>query len=687
MPGQTYDGMIFLWMATMPTVTTDIEQLCIDTVRVLSADAVQKANSGHPGMPMGAAPMGHVLWSKHMRYNPKDPHWPNRDRFVLSAGHGCMLQYSLLYLTGYNITLDDIKNFRQLHSKTPGHPEYGLLDGIEVTTGPLGQGFANGIGFAIAQRHLAARFNKPGFDVFNYRIFAICSDGDMMEGISSEAASLAGHLGLGNVIYLYDDNHISIEGDTALTFNEDVALRFEAYGWHVQTIEDGNDIEAISGAVANAIAEKQRPSLIKVRTHIAYGSPNKVDKASAHGSPLGEDEVRLVKEFFGFDPNESFVVPGKVLEYYRAAGEKGMQLENEWSIIFEAYKKKHPDLALEYERAVREELPSGWEKKIPVFKPGDGKEGTMATRQASGKVINSIAGTVTTLIGGAADLAPSTDTNMKEYASFTADNPGGRNFHFGIREHAMGGVLNGMALTKGITPFGATFLIFSEYMRPPIRLAAIMKIRPIYIYTHDSIGLGEDGTTHQPVEQLVSLRSIPNLTVIRPADANETAQAWKVTLQHTDGPVALILTRQGIPILDPARYGAGTELEKGAYILSEAKGDPQLILIATGSEVELVLKAQTILQEEGIHARVVSMPSWELFEKQDDAYKEKIFPRHLKRRLAVEAGSPLGWHKYVTDEGDVLGLAHFGASAPGGALFKEFGFTPENVVKRAKALL
>lgn len=671
----------------MPTVTTDIEQLCIDTVRVLSVDAVQKANSGHPGTPMGIAPMGHVLWSKYMHYNPKNPHWPNRDRFVLSAGHACMLQYSLLYLTGYNITLDDIKNFRQLHSKTPGHPEYGVLDGIEVTTGPLGQGFANGIGFAIAQRHLAARFNKPGFDIFNYRVFAICSDGDMMEGISSEAASLAGHLGLGNVIYLYDDNHISIEGNTALAFDEDVALRFEAYGWHVQTVDDGNDIAAISRAVDNATAEKERPSLIKVRTHIAYGSPNKVDTAAAHGSPLGEDEVRLVKEFFGFDPKESFVVPGKVLEYYRAAGEKGMQLENEWSILFEAYKKKHPDLALEYERALREELPSGWEKKIPVFKPGDGKEGKMATRQASGKTINSIAGTIPALIGGAADLAPSTDTNMKDFASFTAGNPGGRNFHFGIREHAMGGVLNGMALTKGIIPFGATFLIFSEYMRPPIRLAAIMKIRPIYIYTHDSIGLGEDGTTHQPIEQLISLRSIPNMTVIRPADANETAQAWKVTLQHNGGPVALVLTRQGIPILDPAQYGAGTELEKGAYILSEAKGDIQLILIATGSEVQLVLKAQTILQEEGIHARVVSMPSWELFETQDDAYKEKIFPRHLKKRLAVEAGSPLGWHKYVTDEGDVLGLTHFGASAPATALFKEFGFTPENVVKKAKALL
>jgi transketolase len=671
----------------MPTITTDIEQLCIDTVRVLSVDAVQKADSGHPGMPMGAAPMGHVLWSKHMRYNPKDPQWPNRDRFVLSAGHGCMLQYTLLYLTGYHITLDDIKNFRQLHSKTPGHPEYGLLDGIEVTTGPLGQGFANGIGFAIAQRHLAARFNKPGFDIFNYRVFAICSDGDMMEGISSEAASLAGHLGLGNVIYLYDDNHISIEGNTSLAFNEDVAMRFEAYGWHVQTIEDGNDINAISRAVANGIAEKQRPSLIKVRTHIAYGSPNKVDSASAHGSPLGEDEVRLVKEFFGFDPKESFVVPGKVLEYYRAAGEKGIQLENEWGILFEAYKKKYPDLALEYENALKEELPAGWEKNIPVFKPADGKEGKMATRQASGKVINNLAGSIPALIGGAADLAPSTDTNMKDFASFTSDNPAGRNFHFGIREHAMGGVLNGMALTKGIIPFGATFLIFSEYMRPPIRLAAIMKIRPIYIYTHDSIGLGEDGTTHQPIEQLISLRSIPNMTVIRPADANETAQAWKVALRHRGGPVALILTRQGVPILDPAQYGAGAEVDKGAYILSEAKGDMELILIATGSEITLVLKAQTILQEEGIHARVVSMPSWELFEKQDDTYKEKILPHHFKKRLAVEAGSPLGWHKYVTDEGDVLGLTHFGASAPAAELFKEFGFTPEFVVAKAKALL
>lgn len=673
----------------MVTTDVDIEQLGIDTVRILSADAVQKANSGHPGMPMDAAPMGHVLWSKYMRYNPKDARWPNRDRFVLSAGHGCLLQYCYLYLTGYNITLDDIKNFRQLHSKTAGHPEYGLLDGIDVTTGPLGQGFANGIGMAIAQRHLAARFNKPGFELFNYRIFAICSDGDMMEGVTSEAASLAGHLGLGNIIYLYDDNHISIEGDTSITFNEDVALRFEAYGWHVQTIEDGNDILAISRAVDNAVKETTRPSLIKVRTHIAYGSPNKVDTAGAHGAALGEEEVRLVKEFFGFDPNESFVVPGKVLEYYRAIGEKGIQLENDWVKLFDSYKKKYPELALAYEQALRDELPSGWTDKLPVFKVADGKEGKLATRVASGKVINAVAESLPALIGGAADLAPSTETNMKNYAAFTADNPGGRNFHFGIREHAMGATLNGMALTKGIQPFGATFLIFSEYMRPPIRLAAIMKIKPIFIYTHDSIGLGEDGTTHQPVEQLISLRSIPNLTVIRPADANETVQAWRVALQHKGGPVALILTRQAVSILDPDKYGLGTGLEKGAYILSNPDGDvqPEIILIATGSEVELVLKAQELLLREGIPARVVSMPSWELFERQSDEYKEQVLPRGIKKRLAVEAASPLGWHKYVTDEGDVLGMTTFGESAPAKDLFAEFGFTPGNVAAKAKALL
>ncbi|HEY4207938.1 MAG TPA: transketolase [Puia sp.] len=669
------------------TQTKNLEQLCINTVRLLSVDGVQKANSGHPGTPMGIAPMGHVLWTEAMHYNPKNSQWPNRDRFILSAGHACMFQYSYLYLTGYKVTMDDLKSFRQLHSKTAGHPEYGLLDGIEVTTGPLGQGFANGVGFAIAQKHLAARYNRPGFPLFDYKIYAICSDGDIMEGVSSEAASLAGHLGLGNLIYLYDDNHISIEGDTSLTFNEDVAKRFEAYGWHVQVLEDGNDVAAITRAVKNAREETKRPSIIKIRTHIAYGSPNKVDTAGAHGAPLGADEVKLVKEFFGFDPAQSFVVPKEVAEFYRAAGEKGAPLEAAWNKLWESYKQQFPELAAEYEQMSKGELPKGWEAKLPAFTAADGKDGKMATRQASGKVLNAIAASLPGLIGGSADLSPSTDTNLKDYESFSADHPEGRNFHFGIREHAMGSALNGMALTKGVIPFGATFLIFSEYMRPPIRLAAIMKIRPIFIYTHDSIGLGEDGTTHQPVEQLISLRSIPNITLIRPADANETTQAWKSALEHKGGPVVLVFTRQVLPILDQSKYGKATELAKGAYILSEPDTQPQLILIATGSEVELILKAQAKLKEEGIAARVVSMPSWELFERQDAAYKEKIFPKAIRKRLAVEAASPLGWHKYVTDEGDILAMTTFGESAPAEALYKEFGFTVENVVKKAKALI
>ncbi len=665
-----------------------LEQLGINTVRVLAADAVQKANSGHPGMPMGAAPMGHVLWAKNMRFNPRNPNWPNRDRFVLSAGHGCLLQYSFLYLTGYDISLDDIQHFRQLHSKTAGHPEYGLTPGIDVTTGPLGQGFGNGIGFAIAQKHLAARYNKPGFDIFNYNIYAICSDGDMMEGISSEAASLAGHLELGNIVYLYDDNHISIEGNTNITFNEDVAARFEAYGWHVQVLPDGNDIDAIERAVTNARNETKRPSLIKVRTHIAYGSPNKVDTAGAHGSPLGADEVKLVKQFFGFDPNESFVVPGKVLEYYRAIGEKGIGEEQKWNSLFDSYRQNYPELAAEYEAVLQDKLPDGWEKKLPVFQPSDGKEGKMATRQASGKVLNAIAPLLPGLIGGAADLSPSTETNLKDFSSFTDKDPAGRNFHFGIREHAMGAILNGMALTKGIIPYGATFLIFSDYMRPPIRLAAIMKIRPIIVYTHDSIGLGEDGTTHQPVEQLIGLRSVPNVMVIRPADANETAVAWKVALQHRGGPVLLVLSRQGLTILDQKQYNSAEGLQMGAYILSEAaKETPDLILIGTGSEVGLALDAQAKLKEEGIAARVVSMPSWELFEQQDAAYREKVFPKAIRRRLAIEAGSPVGWSKYVTDEGDTVAMTRFGESAPAEDLYREFGFTVDNVVKKAKALL
>lgn len=667
----------------MNTNTQTIEQTAINTVRVLAADAVQKANSGHPGTPMGLAPVGHVLWTESMNYNPQNPEWINRDRFILSAGHACMLQYSFLYLTGYNISLDDIKNFRQLHSKTAGHPEYGLLEGIEVTTGPLGQGFANGVGFAIAQKFMASRYNKQGFDIFNYKIYAICSDGDMMEGVTAEAASLAGHLQLGNIIYLYDDNHITIEGNTNLAFDEDVAQRFEAYGWHVQVLPDGNDIEALSAAITKAQKETGRPSLIKVRTHIGYGSPNKADTASAHGSPLGEDEVKLVKENFGFDPDKYFEVPDEVLNYYREAGKKGIKKEKSWNELYKNYKEKYPQLANEFELLSSGRLPQEWKEKLPVFKAGE----KIATRKASGKVLNAIADYLPNLIGGSADLAPSTDTDLEKYKSFSSTNPDGRIFHFGIREHAMGAVLNGIALSKCIIPYGATFLIFSDYMRPPIRLAAIMKIRPIFIYTHDSIGLGEDGTTHQPVEQLIGLRSVPNLSVIRPADANETAHAWRVALEHSGGPVALILTRQGIPVIDQEKYTKANELEKGAYILSESEKTPQIILIGTGSEVQLLIAAQEKLKKQSIDARVVSMPSWELFDKQDEAYKEKVFPKTLKKRLAVEAGSPLGWCKYVTDEGDVIGINQFGESAPGEEVMQEYGFTVENVVKRAKALL
>lgn len=662
----------------------NVVQTAINTVRVLAADAVQKANSGHPGMPMGAAPMAHVLWSEAMTYNPQNPDWINRDRFILSAGHGCMLQYIYLFLTGYEITMDDLKSFRQLHSKTPGHPEYGLLKGIEITTGPLGQGFANGVGFAIAQKFLAARYNKPGFELFNYNIYAICSDGDLNEGVSAEAASMAGHLKLGNIIYLYDDNHISIEGDTAIAFTEDVAKRFEAYDWHVQIVKDGNDVKAIADAIQKAKAETTRPSIINIRTHIAFGSPNKVDTAGAHGSPLGEAEVKLVKKNLGFDPEKSFVVPDEVLEFYRQCGKKGAAKEKAWNELFDQYRKAHAELAKEFELLKSGQLPEGWKDKLPVFKAEDGK---LATRQASGKVLNAIADSLPTLMGGAADLSPSTETILKKYESFTPENYSGRNFHFGIREHAMGSVLNGMVMTPGIIPYGATFLIFSEYMRPPIRLAAIMKIRPIFVYTHDSIGLGEDGTTHQPIEQLISLRSIPNILLIRPADANETTQAWRVALEYRNGPVIIVLTRQGLPVIDQAKYTPAVELEKGAYILSDSVEKPAVILIATGSEVSLILEAQAKLKEEGIAARVVSMPSWELFEKQEKAYQEKVFPPNIRKRLAVEAGSPLGWHKYVTDEGSIIGLTTFGESAPAADLMKFFGFTVDNVVKTAKKLL
>ncbi|MBO3099022.1 transketolase [Gelidibacter pelagius] len=662
--------------------TKNTIQKCIDTVRVLSADAVQKANSGHPGTPMALSPLGHVLWSEIMHYNPKNPEWSNRDRFILSCGHACMLQYSYLYLTGYNVTLKDLKNFRQLHSITAGHPEYGLMPGIEVTTGPLGQGFANGVGMAIAERYMAARYNQPDFNIFDYKIYAICSDGDVMEGVSSEAASLAGHLGLGNMIYFYDSNHITIEGDTDLAFDEDVAKRFEAYGWHVQKVTDINDLDAITKATKNAQNEINRPSLIIVNSIIGYGSPNKHGTAAAHGSPLGEEEVRLVKKVFGFDPDKNFIVPEEVLDFYHKAAQKSAENEKDWNTLYKDYKKRHPDLDKEYETISAGKLPDGWESKLPTFAPGK----KMATRKASGKTLNAIAESLPQLIGGSADLAPSTDTNLDAYPSFSAKHPDGRNFHFGIREHAMGAVLNGMALSNYLIPYGATFLIFSDYMRPPLRLAAIMNIRPIMVFTHDSIGLGEDGTTHQPVEQLIGLRTVPNMTVIRPADANETAQAWRVAIHHTDGPVAIVLTRQGIPILDQNKYTNAKELEKGAYILSDSDDDPDMILIATGSEVHLILEAQEQLKKSNIQARVVSMPCWRLFDKQSAAYREKVLPKNIRKRLAVEAGSPVGWLKYTTDDGEVIGIDRFGESAPGDEVMKDYGFSVENVVKRAKDL-
>lgn len=661
----------------------NIIQEGIDTVRVLSADAVQKANSGHPGTPMALSPLGHVLWANTMRYNPKNPNWANRDRFVLSAGHACMLQYCYLYLTGYDISLKDIKNFRQLHSITAGHPEYGLTPGVEVTTGPLGQGFANGVGMAVAEKYMAARYNQPDFKIFDYHIYAICSDGDLMEGISAEAASFAGHLELGNLIYFYDSNHITIEGDTDLAFDEDVAKRFEAYKWHVQKVSDINDLDAISTAIKNAKKETNRPSLIICRSIIGYGSPNKHDTAEAHGSPLGEEEVRLVKKNFGFDPDKNFIVPDDVLDFYHKAGKNSANNEADWNELYKNYKTRHPKLAKEYETITAGKLPDEWEKKLPVFEPGD----KMATRKASGKTLNAIAKNLPQLIGGSADLAPSTDTTLEAYQSFSSKHYEGRNFHYGIREHAMGAVLNGMALSNYLIPYGATFLIFSDYMRPPLRLAAIMKIRSIMVFTHDSIGLGEDGTTHQPVEQLIGLRTVPNMTVIRPADANETVQTWRAAIKHTAGPVAIVLTRQSLPIIDQKKYTKAKDLEKGAYILSDSDGNPDIILMASGSEVHLILEAQQQLKKSNIEARVVSMPCWSFFDNQTAAYREKVLPKSMRKRLAVEAGSPVGWLKYTTDEGDVIGIDKFGESAPGQEVMKEYGFSVQNVVKKAKALI
>lgn len=659
----------------------DMDKQCINTIRMLAVDAVQKANSGHPGMPMGDAPMAYVLWSSFLKHNPKNPLWLNRDRFVLSAGHGSMLLYSLLHLTGYNISMEDIKSFRQWESKTPGHPEYCPECGVETTTGPLGQGFATGVGMAIAEKYLSDTFNRPGFPVVDYNIYGIVSDGDMMEGVSSEAASLAGHLKLGKIVYLYSDNKITIEGSTDLAFTEDVSRRFKAYGWHVANAE-GGDLKGIEKAIKSAKAERNRPSLIIVRTLIGFGSPHKQGTPDAHGSPLGEEEIRLTKANLCV-PARKFCVPGPVSVHMKKAVQKGRVAERKWKTLLAGYGKKYPALAGKWSDFAGGALPEAWEDHIPAFLPADG---SVATRSASGKVLNSVADILPQLVGGSADLAPSNNTRLKKYSDFGTAR-GGRNIHFGVREHAMGAALNGMALSKMLIPYGGTFLVFSDYMRPSIRLASIMKTHVIYVFTHDSIGLGEDGPTHQPIEHLTSLRAIPNLAVIRPADANETATAWKAAITDRSGPHALILTRQKIPVLDRKKLASADGLLKGGYVLSDSKGLPDLILLSSGSEVHLVLEAAGILKKDGVKVRVVNMPCFEYFDRQPTAYRKKVLPPVVEKRLAVEAGSTLGWYKYVGLKGDVVGIDHFGASAPAKVLFEKFGFTAGNIVARAKKLL
>ncbi|QIE29113.1 Transketolase (plasmid) [Caballeronia sp. SBC1] len=677
-----------------------LDDLCINTLRFLSVDAVQKADSGHPGLPLGAAPMAYVLWTRFLKHHPSNPAWLDRDRFVLSAGHGSMLLYSLLHVTGYDLSLEQLKQFRQWGSITPGHPERGLTPGVETTTGPLGQGFGNGVGMAMAEAHLAARYNRPGFDIVNHFTYGLVSDGDLMEGVASEAASLAGHLQLGKLIYLYDDNRITLSAGTGITFTEDRARRFEAYGWHTQSVDDGNDLAAIEQALCNARAEIRRPSLILIRTHLGYGSPNKQDTYKAHGSPLGAEEVRLTKQNLGWPTEPTFYIPTPARDHFCEANAKGQRDEAEWNTRFSAYARAFPELALELEQVTRGELPAGWDEDIPIF-PADAKG--MATRIASGKVMNTVAPRVPALIGGSADLDPSTYTALQGLGDFeppgvsARDRQGsegggwscsGRNLHFGVREHGMGAILNGLAAHGGTVPFGATFLIFSDYMRPPMRLAALMGLPVIYVFTHDSIALGEDGSTHQPVEQLACLRAIPRLNVIRPADANETAVAWRVALETRDRPVALILTRQDVPTLDRAQFAAADGLRRGGYVLADAPGGkPALILIATGSEVALIVDAREKLLARNIAVRIVSLPSWALFDAQPQQYRDAVLPPSIGARLAVEAGAPQGWHRYVGDHGDVLGIERFGASAPGDVMLREYGFTVENVCARALALL
>jgi transketolase len=677
-----------------------LDELCVNTIRFLSIDAVQKAGSGHPGMPMGAAPMGYVLWTRHLKHNPADPRWFDRDRFVLSAGHGSMLLYSLLHLTGYDLPLEEIKRFRQWGSRTPGHPERGRTPGVEVTTGPLGQGFGNAVGLAMAEAHLAARYNRPGFAVVDHRTYAIVSDGDLMEGVSSEVASLAGHLKLGKLICLYDDNRVSLSAATDITFTENRAGRFEAVGWHTMIVEDGNDVDGIDAALQAARAESDRPSLILVRTRLGYGSPHKEGSFEAHGSPLGEEEVRLTKENLGWPLEPDFFVPAEALTRFRGSLARGRTEQGAWKDNLKAYVETYPELAEKFKRVVSGELPPGWESAIPEF-AADAKG--MATRVASGKVMAALAPKLSGLVGGSADLDPSTFTGLAGSGDF--EPPGGRNdlqgslgggwtyagrnVHFGVREHGMGAILNGLAAHGGLTPFGATFLVFSDYMRPPIRLAALMGLRVIYVFTHDSIALGEDGPTHQPVEQLANLRAVPRLVVIRPADANEVAVAWQAAVEIDDRPVALILSRQSLPVIDRAGLGPAEGLRRGAYVLadsplpSELGSGPDIILVASGSEVQLVLEARSRLAELGVGARVISMPSWELFDEQPQEYRDAVLPPTVAARLVVEAGAAQGWHRYSGPRGTVISVDTFGASAPGEVVLGRYGFTAEHVVDRA----
>jgi transketolase len=677
-------GDILATAADIKVNRSGLDQTCINAIRVLTIDAVQKANSGHCGLPMAMAPVAYLLYTRFMRHNPKNPEWFGRDRFVLSAGHGSMLLYSLLYLTGYDLSLDDIKQFRQLGSKTPGHPEYGVIEGIETTTGPLGQGFGNGVGMAMAAKHLEARFERDKSGLFDHRIFGICSDGDLMEGVASEAASIAGHLGLGNIVYIYDDNHVTIDGHTELTFDEDVCKRFDAYKWHTQVVEDANDLAALSKAIENAIKETSRPSLIRVRSIIGYGSPHKQGTSAAHSNPLGVEEVKLTKEFYGYPTEPPFFVADDALAHFRECVERGEDLERAWNAKFEAYSKKDPAAEAEFQAALANDLPIGWDAELPVFTPKD----SLATRVSASQAAAAIGKKVWNLFGGSADLSESTFTDVKDGGDFERGHFEGRNPHFGIREHGMCAILNGLALHGGFIPYGSSFLCFTDYARPSIRLAAMMELQVVFVFTHDSIGVGEDGPTHEPIEHLSSLRAIPHLTVIRPGDANEAVEAWRTAMTHTHGPVLLALSRQKVPTLDRTKMAPASGARRGAYVLTESAGrPPEIILIGSGSELSLVVDAKAKLEEKGKSVRVVSMPSENIFEKQDQAYRDSVLPPSIRRRLAVEAGAPMSWYRWVGLDGDIIGMTTYGASGKYEEVMKHFGFTVDNVVARALKLL